>query len=55
MSYRFTPNATGGQTCELYLQGRNLLDEERRLATSFLEDVAPLPGVSVVFGLRMTI
>ena len=34
------------------LRGGNLLDEEARSHTSFLKDVAPLPGRSVSLTLR---
>lgn len=44
----------GKSTAEIYLQGRNLLDAEVRRATSFLKDVAPAPGVSVLMGARIT-
>lgn len=36
----------------LFLQGRNLLDEEQRNHSSFIKDEAPLPGLSVIFGVR---
>ncbi|MFP5394192.1 MAG: TonB-dependent receptor, partial [Gammaproteobacteria bacterium] len=36
-----------------FLLGKNLLNEEIRLATSLLKDVAPLPGRSWVFGVRI--
>lgn len=36
----------------VFLRGRNLLDEEARRHTSFLKDVAPLPGASLSLGLR---
>jgi iron complex outermembrane recepter protein len=36
----------------LTLRGRNLLDEEARRHTSFLKDLAPLPGLSLFVGLR---
>ncbi len=36
----------------LYLKGVNLTDEEARLSTSYLKDVAPLAGRGVVAGLR---
>ncbi len=35
------------------LRGSNLLDEEARLHTSFLKDVAPLPGRSAMLNLRV--
>lgn len=38
---------------EVFLDGSNLLDEEARPHTSFLRDLAPLPGRGVAFGVRM--
>ncbi|HEY5895216.1 MAG TPA: TonB-dependent receptor [Chthoniobacterales bacterium] len=40
----------GPVNVEFYVKGSNLTDEEARLSTSFLKDIAPLPGQSVVFG-----
>lgn len=37
---------------ELFVQGRNLGDEEIRLHTSFLKNLAPLPGRSIGAGIR---
>jgi iron complex outermembrane receptor protein len=37
----------------LFVQGRNLLDQDIRLATSFVRDVVPMPGRSVYLGLRV--
>ncbi len=42
----------GGNEVELFVQGRNLGNEEIRLHTSFLKDLAPLPGRSLGFGVR---
>nr|WP_231118082.1 TonB-dependent receptor [Lysobacter silvisoli] len=42
-----------GNAWEVFLDGSNLLDEEARAHTSFLKDVAPLPGRGVAFGVRM--
>ncbi|MEE4383905.1 MAG: TonB-dependent receptor [Pseudomonadales bacterium] len=39
---------------ELFLRADNLLDEEARLATSFLKDQAPLPGRGFQGGLRFS-
>ena len=36
----------------LFLQGRNLLDQDIRVHTSFLKDTAPLPGRAIVAGIR---
>ena len=41
-----------GNAWELFDDGSNLLDEEARVHTSFLKDVAPLPGRGVAFGVR---
>lgn len=43
--------ASGG-AWEVFLDGSNLLDEEARAHTSFLKDLAPLPGRGVAFGVR---
>jgi iron complex outermembrane receptor protein len=37
----------------LFVQGRNLLNEDIRLSTSFVRDVVPMPGRSVYAGLRL--
>ncbi len=37
---------------EFSLRGRNLLDEEARLHTSFLKDAAPLPGRGLIVSLQ---
>lgn len=47
----YTLRTTAGEVT-LYARGRNLLDETRRDATSFLKDVAPRPGRSLYLGLR---
>lgn len=48
--HRDTP---GGNAWEVFLDGSNLLDKEARVHTSFLKDLAPLPGRGVAFGVRM--
>lgn len=47
--YRLT---LGRLTYDLFVRGSNLGDEEIRLHTSFIKDVAPLPGRNVTVGLR---
>jgi iron complex outermembrane receptor protein len=37
---------------EVYLKGTNLTDEEARMHTSFLKDIAPLAGRGALLGLR---
>lgn len=49
VSYRLP---LGSRSALLFLRGTNLLDEDARLATSPLKDIAPLPGRSVRFGVR---
>jgi len=41
-----------GTSVEWFLQGQNLADNEIRLHTSFLKDVAPLPGRNIQAGVR---
>lgn len=43
----------GGNAWELFIDGHNLLDEEARSHTSFLKDLAPLPGRGVTAGVRL--
>lgn len=49
LSYHFE---TGPFDSTLYVKGVNLTDEEARLSTSFLKDVAPLAGRGFIAGLR---
>ncbi|MCX7230194.1 MAG: TonB-dependent receptor [Burkholderiales bacterium] len=37
----------------LFVQGRNLMNEDIRLSTSFVKDLVPMPGRSVYAGLRI--
>ncbi|MBA0014088.1 MAG: TonB-dependent receptor [Nitrosospira sp.] len=50
MSYRIIKTKTNG--IRVFLQGKNLLNEEMRLHNSFLKDYAPLPGRALVAGFR---
>lgn len=50
-SYQFDLNDTLSLT--LFARIENLLDEDRRLHTSFLKDVAPLPGRNLSLGGRL--
>ena len=45
-------DTTRGTAWEVFLDGRNLLDKEARVHSSFLKDLAPLPGRGVSFGVR---
>ena len=50
IALRFRP---GDATVDVYLAGRNLTDDEQRLHTSVVKDLAPQPGRTVEAGLRM--
>ena len=39
---------------EVFLEGRNLGDEEARAHTSYLKDFAPLPGRNLMTGVRVS-
>jgi iron complex outermembrane recepter protein len=43
---------TPGSAATLFLKGNNLLDKDMRVHTSFIKDFAPLPGRSIVAGVR---
>lgn len=43
----------GGNAWELFVDGNNLLDEQARSHTSFLKDLAPLPGRNISAGVRL--
>lgn len=49
LSYHWDTARTGW---EVFLDGGNLTDREARRHTSFLKDLAPLPGRSLAFGIR---
>jgi iron complex outermembrane recepter protein len=49
LAYRFSG---GPGDWEVFLDGRNLTDREARVHTSFLKELAPLPGRGVAFGVR---
>lgn len=44
----------GEAHAELFVQGRNLLDETARVHASFLKDIAPLPGRNFTAGVRFS-
>jgi iron complex outermembrane receptor protein len=50
VSYRIKETRSNG--IKIFLQGKNLLDEEMRVHNSFLKNFAPLPGRALVVGLR---
>ena len=48
-------NVTAGfGDLQLFVQGKNLTDDEQRYHTSFIKDFAPQPGRTLEAGLRMT-
>ena len=50
IAWRFRP---GDTTVDVFLAGRNLTDDEQRLHTSVVKDLAPQPGRMIEAGLRM--
>ena len=44
----------GTADAEIFARATNLLDQTARLHTSFLKDIAPLPGRDITVGLRLT-
>jgi iron complex outermembrane receptor protein len=50
VSYRIKETRSNG--IKIFLQGKNLLDEEMRVHNSFLKNFAPLAGRAAVIGLR---
>ncbi|WP_334013923.1 TonB-dependent receptor [Alteromonas sp. S167] len=42
----------GDVDLSVYLSGKNLTDQEARVHTSFLKDIAPRPGRNLAFGVR---
>lgn len=46
-------DTASGRAWEVFVDGNNLLDEEARPHTSFLRDLAPLPGRNVTAGVRL--
>ena len=50
IAWRFRP---GDTTVDVFLSGRNLTDDEQRLHTSVVKDLAPQPGRTIEAGLRM--
>ncbi len=51
VTYEFMLDRTHWQ---LFARGTNLSDEDARVSTSFLKDVAPLPGRNVNLGVRLS-
>lgn len=49
----YTLTIGGASSATFYLRGRNLLDEDARRHVSFLKDLAPLPGRSVIAGIDL--
>ena len=43
-----------GSSARIFLQGRNLTDQEQRQHTSYIKEFAPLPGRTLELGVRMT-
>jgi iron complex outermembrane recepter protein len=50
-----SPEIAGSRDTSFFVNGRNLTDEEARVHSSFLKDLAPLRGRSLLFGIRMNL
>ena len=50
LSYRISRSKSNHYT--IFVQGKNLLDKEIRMHSSYQKDVAPLPGRALVIGVR---
>ena len=50
IAWRLRP---AGMTVDLFVAGRNLTDDEQRLHTSVVKDLAPQPGRTIEAGMRM--
>jgi iron complex outermembrane receptor protein len=50
--FRWRLAASGGAEIEVFVNASNLGDTEARKHTSFVKDVAPLPGRNYAFGVR---
>lgn len=51
LTYRIKAQA---MNLEAFLKGNNLFNQEARVHTSFLKDIAPLPGRGILVGIRST-
>ena len=51
IAYNWKTGATGSAT--LFVAGRNLLNEDIRLSTSYVKDTVPMPGRSFYAGMRV--
>jgi iron complex outermembrane receptor protein len=50
--FRWLVKTSSGMELDLFVNGSNLRDEEARKHTSFVKDVAPLPGRNYAVGVR---
>jgi iron complex outermembrane receptor protein len=50
--FRWRLERAGGTEVEVFVTGSNLADAEARKHTSFVKDLAPLPGRNYAFGFR---
>ena len=50
--FRWLIETSRGMELELFVNGSNLRDEEARKHTSFVKDIAPLPGRNYAIGVR---
>jgi iron complex outermembrane receptor protein len=53
--FNWTHALSDGRTLNFFLRGTNLLDEEARRHSSFIKDLAPLPGRNYSIGFRVAL
>ncbi len=50
----YTVDLMANSSLQLFVQGKNLTDDEQRLHTSFIKDLAPAPGRTIEAGISVT-
>lgn len=53
--FNWTHTVSNGRTLDFFVRGTNLLDEEARRHSSFIKDLAPLPGRNYSIGFRFNL
>lgn len=53
--FNWTRTLTDGRALDFFVRGTNLLDEDARRHSSFVKDIAPLPGRNYSIGFRVSL
>ena len=53
--FNWTQSLANGRAVDFFVRGTNLLDEDARRHTSFVKDLAPLPGRNYSIGIRVSL